>query len=119
MKGLTRFSLPCKILKDQVKVLLDLDEKQMAVLEAHGISLNKLLSMSQEQIDRLEKISAMSQETIDKLGGINFLLKDVLNLKCVSSTLDVFSLQITFPILFFDGVFSQLHNLKQKETSEI
>ena len=94
-----------KILKDQFKELLDLDEQQMAVLEANGIDLKELLSMSQEQIDRLEEISSMSQEQIDKLGGINSILKDVLNLKCVSSTLDVFSIQITFPILFFDGVF--------------
>ena len=94
-----------KLLKEQFKDLLELDEKQMDALEANGISLKKLLSMSQEQIDYLEKISSMSQQQIDALGGINSILKDVLNLKYVSSTLDILSLQITFPILFFDGIF--------------
>ena len=41
----------------------------------------------------------MSQEEIETLVGINSTLIDVLNLKCVSSTLDIFSLQITFPFL--------------------
>ena len=43
------------------------------------------------KIDALEKLLSMNEEQIEAIGGINSTLIDVLNLKCVSSTLDILS----------------------------